>query len=102
MFIIPDRAVPKQKIRINVIYAAASVLSWEDIRMDWILSALSMAMLWMMGNKNRFAPLVGIFAQLLWIYYVISTAQYGLIVGVIGYLVIHIRNAAKWNSAKDN
>lgn len=65
--------------------------------MDWVLSAISMIMLWMMGNKNRYAPVVGIFAQILWIYYAISLGQYGLLIGTIGYLIIHIRNTVKWN-----
>jgi hypothetical protein len=64
--------------------------------MDWILSIVSMVMLWMMGNKNKYAPFIGIIAQVLWIYYAISLKQYGLLVGTIGYLVIHIRNAVKW------
>jgi len=64
---------------------------------DWILSAISMVMMYMMGNKNRFAPVVGIACQILWIYYAISLKQYGLLIGTIGYLVIHIINTFKWN-----
>ena len=66
--------------------------------MDWILSGLSMIMLWMMGNKNKYAPTVGIINQIFWIYYAISIKQYGLLIGTIGYLVIHIRNAIKWKN----
>jgi hypothetical protein len=69
--------------------------------MDWILSIISMVMLWLMGNKNKYAPLIGILSQVLWIYYAISIKQYGLLIGTIGYLIIHIRNAVKWN-AKNN
>lgn len=65
--------------------------------MDWILSAVSMIMLWSMGNKKRYAPFIGIAAQALWIYYAISINQYGLLIGTVGYLIIHIRNAVKWN-----
>lgn len=57
---------------------------------------MSMLMLWMMGNKNKFAPFIGIVAQILWIYYAISLKQYGLLFGTVGYLVIHGRNAYKW------
>jgi hypothetical protein len=65
--------------------------------MDWILSLLSMIMLWTMGNKNRFGPLIGIASQLLWIYYALSLKQYGLLLGTLGYLIIHVRNFIKWN-----
>ena len=31
--------------------------------MDWILSIISMFMLWKMGDKNKYAPFIGIGAQ---------------------------------------
>jgi len=65
--------------------------------MQWILSACSILMLWLMGNKNRYAPIFGIFVQILWIIYAISLAQYGLLIGVIGYMFVHIRNTYLWN-----
>jgi hypothetical protein len=64
--------------------------------MQWILSGCSVIMLWLMGNKNKYAPMIGIATQLLWIYYCISTRQYGLLAGVIVYTVVHIRNAVMW------
>lgn len=64
--------------------------------MDWILSLLSCIMLWMMGNRNKYAPLLGIFAQVLWIYYAISLKQYGLLLGALLYTVVHIRNTILW------
>jgi hypothetical protein len=51
----------------------------------------------MMGNKNKKAPIIGIVVQILWIYYAISIRQYGLLVGTLGYTVVHVRNAIKWN-----
>ena len=66
--------------------------------MSWLLSITSVIMLWLMGNKNKYAPYVGIFNQGLWIFYVITTKQYGLLLGVIMYLVVHIRNAVKWRN----
>ena len=64
--------------------------------MSWILSITSVIMLWLMGNKNKYAPYVGIFNQMLWIYFVLTTKQYGLLLGVVMYLIVHIRNAVKW------
>ena len=65
--------------------------------MTWLLSITSVIMLWLMGNKNKYAPYVGIGNQVLWVVYVISTKQYGLLLGVLMYLIVHIRNATKWN-----
>ncbi len=64
--------------------------------MDWIISVTSCVMLWMMGNKSIFGPILGIVNQGLWIFYVVWTGQWGLLLGVSLYTVIHIRNLAKW------
>ena len=64
--------------------------------MSWLLSITSVIMLWMMGNKNRYAPIVGIFNQILWIIYVIMKKDWGLLIGVLLYLTVHIRNTIKW------
>jgi len=66
------------------------------IILSWVLSVVSFIMLWAMGNKYRYAPLIGIFNQSLWIVYVWKTKQWGLLPGVIGYTFIHIRNHFKW------
>ena len=62
----------------------------------WILSGLSLLTLWLMGNKSKHAPLVGILSQIIWFYFVFSTNQIGFLPGVIAYTVIHVRNAVKW------
>lgn len=64
--------------------------------MDYAVSALSVVLLWLMGNKWKFAPLFGIAIQGLWIYYAISVKQYGLLIGSVAYLIVHIRNTFKW------
>jgi len=66
--------------------------------MSWILSITSVIMLWLMGNKNKYAPFVGIGNQVLWVIYVLMTKQHGLLLGVVMYLVVHIRNAMKWRN----
>lgn len=68
--------------------------------MDWILSATSIAMLYLMGNKSKWGPLVGVTSQALWIYYVITTKQYGLVPGVLMFTAVHVRNLIKWSREK--
>jgi len=68
-----------------------------DIRVfAWILSATSALMLWQMGNKSIWGPRLGIVNQMLWIGYVVLTAQWGLMPGVVIYTILHIRNLLKW------
>jgi len=67
---------------------------------SFILSALSLLSLWLMGNKNKLGMVVGLANQLLWVVYAVMLKQYGLLIGVIAYTIIHIRNLAKWSKEK--
>lgn len=64
--------------------------------MDWIISVTSCFMLWLMGNKSVYGPMVGVANQVLWIIYVIWTSQWGLLLGVSLYTIVHLRNLIKW------
>ena len=65
---------------------------------SWLLSATSVLMLWMMGNKSNWGPIVGIANQFLWLYYIlfILQGQYGLIIGTVAFTIVHIRNLILW------
>jgi len=65
--------------------------------LDWVLSMSSVVVMWLMGNKWRYAPLVGFCRQMLWIYYVCYTKHWGLLLGVLINAIIDIRNLIKWN-----
>ena len=65
-----------------------------------VLSAMSLLSLWLMGNKNKLGIVVGLANQLLWVVYALMLKQYGLLIGVIAYTIIHIRNLAKWSKEK--
>lgn len=61
------------------------------------MSILSLLLLYLMGNKWKYAPILGLAIQCLWFYYAIHVVKdLGLLVGVIGYTFIHARNAIKW------
>lgn len=63
---------------------------------SYILSAVSLTSLWLMGNKNKLGIVVGLVGQILWLTYALMLKQYGLIIGVVAYTIIHIRNLLKW------
>lgn len=52
--------------------------------------------MWMMGNKWKYAPHFGVLVQIPWIIYSITTKQYGLILGAIGFIIVNLRNAIMW------
>ena len=64
--------------------------------LTWIISITSITMIYLMGNKWKYAPLLGIFNQILWYILILDSKQWGLLLGVTGYTVIHIRNLVKW------
>lgn len=66
--------------------------------MDWFLSVITMIYLYLMGKKTIWGPVLGVFAQLFWIYFSITSKNYGLIVCSIGIMVIQINNVRLWGN----
>ena len=64
--------------------------------MDWILSLTTCIMLWLMGSKSKWGPIIGILNQILWYTYAIQLQQWGLLVGITAFTFIHIRHARRW------
>jgi len=66
-----------------------------DTILQWAISIQTMVMLWLLGNKDKRGTIVGLAGQVLWIWYVTKTAQWGLFPGVIVFTLIHARNCWK-------
>jgi hypothetical protein len=62
----------------------------------WLASAVSLAMMWAMGDRRYWAPWLGIFGQVFWLLLAIYTQQWGLVPAVVLYTIVHARNAWKW------
>ena len=71
------------------------------IILTYVMSIVAVWSLILMGNKSKFGPIVGIANQFMWIYFVIYTQEWGLMIGVIAYTLVHIRNAYKWMTEKE-
>ena len=70
--------------------------------LPWTISAISISTIWIMGNKNKWGPVLGFFSQGLWYWYLIETKQWGLIPCTMGFGFVHLRNWIKWwNDGKD-
>ena len=68
--------------------------------MTWVLSALTVANLYLMGNLSIWGPIVGIVAQVLWVYYLCTTRQYGLLPATLAIGAINVRNLIKWRKRR--
>lgn len=69
---------------------------------SYVLSIVSLISLWLIGNKNKYGFVVAILNQGLWTWYAIMLKQYGLLLGVVAYTIIHVRNLIKWSKDKNN
>jgi hypothetical protein len=66
----------------------------------WLASAVSLVMMWQMGNRRWWAPYLGIFGQVFWTLLAIFTQQWGLIPAVVLYTTVHARNAWLWRGLR--
>lgn len=64
--------------------------------MDWIASATSIAMIWLMGSKSKWGPVMGLISQCAWLIYTIQAEAWGLMPAVIGFTIVHARNLRLW------
>jgi hypothetical protein len=67
--------------------------------MTYLLSALSIFILWGIGNKWNWIWYLGIISQILWFIFIYHNPSLnGLIPMHIVYLAIYIRNLIKWQN----
>lgn len=63
----------------------------------WVLSAETIVMMYMTGNKNKNGWLLGIFLQILWFIYIFIAKVWGFLPITIAMCGITIRNYYLWD-----
>lgn len=66
------------------------------IYLPWVLSAITIWMTLLAGNKHRLAWLVGLGNQLLWLIWIVATGTWGLIPLNVALWIVYGRNHLKW------
>ena len=66
--------------------------------LPWVLSCITIYITILTGNKDKYAWLLGILNQVLWLVWIIVTKNWGLIPMNIALFVINIRNHFKWRN----
>lgn len=74
---------------------AASMISDH---LPWLLSAITIYMTILAGNKTRHAWLVGLGNQALWLVWIIATGAWGLLPMNLTLWVVYARNHMRWSS----
>lgn len=69
------------------------------IYLPWLLSAITIYMTVLAGNKSRNAWLFGLANQALWLVWIIATGSWGLLPMNIALWFVYARNHLKWRSA---
>lgn len=67
--------------------------------MPWLMSAITIYMTVLAGNKNRHAWLIGLFNQALWLVWILATKNYGFLPMNAALWVVYARNHWKWRRA---
>jgi len=66
--------------------------------LPWILSANTLYVMFLAGNKRKYAWLLVLIGQALWLLWIILVQAWGLLPMNMGLWVIYTRNHLKWVS----
>lgn len=67
--------------------------------LPWVLSAITIYMTLLAGNKNKLAWLIGCWNQSLWLVWIIASQTWGFIPLNLALWVVYARNYVKWSKA---
>lgn len=67
--------------------------------LPWLMSAITIYMTVLAGNKSKHAWAVGLFNQALWLTWIVSTASWGFLPMNIALWIVYARNHFKWSKA---
>ena len=59
---------------------------------SWLCSGSAVAWLWMYGRKSIWGPRIGVFAQVFWVMFVLTSGQHGLWLAVVLFTINHAWN----------
>jgi len=64
--------------------------------LPWLLSAITIYMTILAGNKSRYAWLIGLCNQALWLVWIFAAGAYGLLPMNAALWIVYSRNHLKW------
>jgi len=73
------------------------MLEFIRLYLPWLLSAITIYMTVLAGNKSRHAWLIGLGNQALWLIWIFVAGAYGLLPMNAALWLLYARNHLKWN-----
>jgi hypothetical protein len=67
--------------------------------LPYVLSAITIYTMFLAGGKKKYAWLVGLLNQALWLIWIVTIHEWGLIPMNVALWVVYTRNYMKWNKA---
>ena len=64
--------------------------------LPWVLSAITIWMTLLAGNKHKSAWVVGLVNQALWLVWIIASETWGLLPLTVALSIVYVRNYVKW------
>jgi hypothetical protein len=64
--------------------------------LPWLLSAITIWMTLLAGNKTRWAWAIGLGNQALWMTWIVASQSWGLIPMCLALIIVYARNHFKW------
>ena len=71
-------------------------MAYVSTYLPWLLSAITIYMTVLAGNKAKNAWLFGLLNQALWLIWIISTSAWGLLPMNFALWIVYARNHLKW------
>lgn len=71
-----------------------------ESHLPWLLSAITIYMTVLAGNKHRFAWAVGLANQALWLIWIAVTASWGFLPMNLALWLVYGRNHLKWQKER--
>jgi len=70
-----------------------------ETALPWLMSALTILLTVLAGNKHRSSWIVGIISQSIWVVWIILTGEWGFAPMSAFLIALYARNHWKWTSA---
>jgi len=67
----------------------------------WLLSANTLTLTYLVGNKSNAGWLLGVIGQAMWFLYIFTRQEWGLLPLAIGLTALYARNLVKWHREKN-
>jgi hypothetical protein len=67
----------------------------------WMLSANTLALTYLVGNKSNAGWLLWVIGQAMWFLFIVTWQVWGLLPLAIGLTILYARNLVKWHREKN-